>query len=254
VPVDLSGKVAIVTGGGSGIGRGIARALAKSRATVVVAGRTAATLDDAAREIDELGGRGLSVVTDIREPEQLANLVDCTVDAFGGIDVLVNNAQTGAHGLLLDQTDKQMETIWRAGPFAVFRLMNLVHPHMKARGGGVIVNFGSGAQLLGDLQRYGLYAAGKSAIETLTRYAAVEWAADGIRVLMVVPLAVSETVERMMEEQPERYAAMVARVPLGRFGDPELDIGGPVAWLVSDEARYITGTTVTLDGGQVFLR
>jgi NAD(P)-dependent dehydrogenase (short-subunit alcohol dehydrogenase family) len=252
MPVDLNGKVAIVTGGGSGLGRAVARALATAGASVVVTGRTEATLEDARAELEALGARALAVVADVREVDDIARCLDRTIDEFDRLDILVNNAHTITHGLLVDATDLDMEDEWRSGPFAVFRFMRLAHPYLAARG-GVIVNFGSGAQALhgsgvGALQR------NKSAIQTLTRYAANEWGADGIRVIQVLPLATSEGVERMRSRDPDAYARVVSRVPLGRFGDADVDVAQPIAWLVSDEARFITGSTIMLDGGQIQMR
>ena len=253
MPVDLSGKVAIVTGGGSGVGRAVARALATAGASVVVTGRTAATLEDARAELEGLGAAALAVVCDVREADDIAQCLDRTIEEFGRLDILVNNAHTITHGLLLDATDADMEDEWRSGPFAVFRFMRLAHPHLATQG-GVIVNFGSGAQALHDAKGWGLYGASKSAIQTLTRYAANEWGADGIRVIQVLPLATSEGVERMRSRDPDTYARAVSRVPLGRFGDADVDVAQPIAWLVSDEARFITGSTIMLDGGQIQMR
>jgi NAD(P)-dependent dehydrogenase (short-subunit alcohol dehydrogenase family) len=253
MPVDLGGRVAIVTGGGAGLGRAIARTLATAGASVVVMGRTAATLEDARSELEALGAGALAVTGDVRVVDDIARCLDATVAEFGRLDILVNNAHTITHGLLVDATDADMEDEWRSGPFAVFRFMRLAHPHLAVRG-GVIVNFGSGAQALHDSQGWGLYGASKSAIQTLTRYAANEWGADGIRVIQVLPLATSEGVERMRSRDPDAYARVVSRVPLGRFGDADADVARPIAWLVSDEARFITGSTIMLDGGQIQMR
>ena len=253
MPVVLDGKVAIVTGGGAGLGRAIARSFAAAGASIVVMGRTAATLEDARSELEALGARALAVVGDVREVDDIQQCLDRTVREFDRLDILVNNAHTITHGLLVDATDADMEDEWRSGPFAVFRFMRLAHPHLAVRG-GVVVNLGSGAQALHDSKGWGLYGASKSAIQTLTRYAANEWGADGIRVIQVLPLATSEGVERMRSRDPDAYARVVSRVPLGRFGDADVDVAGPIAWLVSDEARFITGSTIMLDGGQIQMR
>jgi NAD(P)-dependent dehydrogenase (short-subunit alcohol dehydrogenase family) len=251
---DLAGRVAIVTGAGQGIGRGVALALASSGASIVAAGRTPATLDDVCAEIRVRGADAVPMVCDVRELADLERLISGTVDALGRLDILVNNAQTYRHALLLDATEDDMDTTWRSGPLAVFRSMRLAHPHLAASGHGVIVNFGSGAQLMHDGRLYGVYAAAKGAIESLTRYAAVEWGGDGIRAVLVMPAAETAGVAAFRDRDPERYAEMVGRVPVGRFGDPEHDIGQAIAWLVGDEARYITGSTIMLDGGQMFVR
>jgi meso-butanediol dehydrogenase/(S,S)-butanediol dehydrogenase/diacetyl reductase len=250
----LAGRVAIVTGGGRGIGRGVALALASAGASLVLAGRTRSTLVDACAEVRDRGVDALPIVCDVGDPGDAERLIEETVEALGGLDILINNAQTYRHALLLDATDEDMNTTWRSGPLAVFRLMRHAHPHLAASGHGVIINFGSGVQLMHDGRMYATYAAAKSAIESLTRYAAVEWGGDGIRALLVMPAAESDGVRAFRDRDPQRYAEMVSRVPLGRFGDPEADIGNAIAWLVSDEARYLTGSTVMLDGGQMFTR
>ena len=221
---------------------------------MVLAGRTSATLDEACREARERGVEAEPVVCDVRELADTQRLIDATIARFGRLDILINNAQTYRHALLVDATEEDMEATWRSGPLAVFRLMRLAQPHLASSGQGVIINFGSGAQLMHDGRLYAVYAAAKSAIESLTRYAAVEWGAAGIRCLLVMPAADSDGVRAFRDRDPTRYAEMVGRVPLGRFGDPERDIGSAIAWLVSDEARYITGSTIMLDGGQMFTR
>ena len=133
MPVDLSGRVAIVTGGGSGVGRSVARALARAGASVVVTGRTAATLEEARAELEHLGARALAVVCDVRAVDDITRCLERTVEEFGRLDILVNNAHTITHGLLLDATDADMEDEWRSGPFAVFRFMRLAHPYLAAR-------------------------------------------------------------------------------------------------------------------------
>ena len=251
---NLRNRVAIVTGGGRGIGRGVALALASSGASLVIAGRTRSTLLDACAEVRRRGVEALPIQCDVRDPDDAGRLIEETVEKLGRLDILINNAQTYRHALLLDATEEDMDSTWRSGPLAVFRLMRHAHPHLVASGHGVIVNFGSGAQLMHDGRLYATYAAAKGGIEALTRYAAVEWGGDGIRALLVMPAAESDGTRAFRERDPERYTEMVDRVPLRRFGDPEVDIGTPIAWLVSDEARYITGSTVMLDGGQMFTR
>jgi NAD(P)-dependent dehydrogenase (short-subunit alcohol dehydrogenase family) len=249
----LDGRVAIVTGAGQGIGRGIALARASAGAPRGAAGRTESTLRDMCAEAEKRGVRALPVVCDVRELADVERCISRCIAGFGRLDILVNNAQTYRNALLLDSTDEDMELTWRSGPLASFRFMRLAHPHL-ARQRGVIVNLGSGAQLMHDGMSYGTYTAAKGAIEALTRTAAVEWGKDGIRSLLIMPAAETGGVAAWRDADPEGYAQMLARVPLGRFGDSELDIGRAVAWLVSDEAGFITGTTIMLDGGQMYLR
>jgi len=249
----LKDRVAIVTGGGQGLGRGIALARATQGAMVALMGRTQATLDETHAEIVARGGRAITVQGDVREASDIERCVAGTVEQFGGLDILVNNAQTYRHALLMDATDDDMESTWSSGPLATFRFMRAAYPHLRERR-GVIVNLGSGTQLMHDGAFYGVYVAAKNAISALSRTAAVEWGGDGIRVLVVMPAAETDGVKAFRARDPERYADMVSRVPLGRFGDSEHDVGRTIAWMVSDEASYMTGCTIMLDGGQMLLR
>ena len=250
--VNLDGKAAIVTGAGRGIGRGIASALAAAGSSVVLAGRTQATLQEAAAEIQEAGGQSLCVVCDITIPADLENLVGATVAKFGTVDILVNNAAYIPHGPILTVPEEELQRGWDSGPLATLRLMRLCHPHLA--GGGAIVNMSSTASLGPSASRQAGYGAIKAALNVISRMAAEDWGRDGIRVNQVMPWAMSDAVESWMATQPEDAARMLERTPLGRLGDPRNDIGAVVAFLCSDEARYVTGTTVPVDGGRTFLR
>jgi 2-hydroxycyclohexanecarboxyl-CoA dehydrogenase len=252
-PPPLDGKVVVVTGGGAGIGRGVARAFAARGAAVAVVGRRVELLDTVCAEITATGGRALAVPGDVGVADDVRRFVATTVEHFGRLDVLVNNAQGYRHALLLDATDDDMDLVWRTGPLASFRAMQAAHPHLRATR-GLIVNFGSGTQFDPSESFHATYNAAKGAIANLTRSAAVEWGPDGIRAVLVIPAAESEGVAAFRARDPQRYEAMMGRVPLGRFGDAEHDIGGPIAWLATDEARFITGSIMMLDGGQMQLR
>jgi NAD(P)-dependent dehydrogenase (short-subunit alcohol dehydrogenase family) len=251
--VDLSGKVAIVTGGGQGIGRGIAIALAEAHASVVVMGRTSSKLENVCSEIRDRGSHGIPIVGDVRNPQDILTCTAEVTQRFGRLDILVNNAQTIHHAFLLDTNDDDMEDTYRSGPLAVFRFMRAAHPLLKENG-GTIVNLGSSTTLMYDNAFYGTYSAAKAAIEALTRTAAVEWGNDDIRCILILPSAETAMIEAMKVRDPDRYAQMVKRTPLGRFGDPISDIGRAVSWLVSPDAGFITGSTIMLDGGQMTMR
>lgn len=249
---NLEGRVAIVTGGGHGVGMGIALALSDRGAKIVVCGRTAATLAGVRKEIEERGGEALDVVCDITIPEDRERLIAATLDRFGAINVLINNAALVPHGSLLDISDKTIAGAWETGPLASLHLMRLCHPYLK--GDGAIVNVSSGASIAGNVPIRGIYAAVKSALNAISRAAANEWGPDGIRVNTIMPVAMTEPFERFMANEPEQAQAVIANIPLRRIGDCEQDIGAAVAFLVGPDARYLTGATIPLDGGSAYLR
>lgn len=246
----LDGKVALITGAGQGIGQGVALALAREGALIAVTGRTESKLDDTVRQIREVGGTAEALVCDISDLDRITATVDRTVELFGGVDILVNNASLNPLGPVLDLTPQLMEDAYRSGPIAALHAMQTVHPIMKARGGGAIVNMVTSAAVRWDMSGYAGYASVKEALRSLSRAAASEWGADGIRVNAVAPHAMSPGLKWWTENRPEEAAAFVATIPMGRIGDCEEDIGRAVAWIVSDDARYLTGATIPLDGGQ----
>jgi 2-hydroxycyclohexanecarboxyl-CoA dehydrogenase len=244
----LDGRVALVTGAGQGIGRGTALALAKEGAAVALAGRTLSKCEAVAAEIADLGGRALPIACDVSVREQIDAAVAATVSAFGGIDILVNNAQSSVQAKLEDTTDADIDIAWRTGALATFHAMQAAFPHLRASGCGSIVNFGSSTAIEGNVA-FGAYAMAKEAIRGLSRVAAREWGAFGIRVNVIVPNALSPASAQFRDAHPERFARMEARVPLGRVGDPENDIGRAVVALAADDLTYLSGQTLMLTGG-----
>ena len=247
---DLSGKVALVTGAGQGVGQGIALALAAAGAKVAVTGRTLAKLEATCGLIAERGGDALAIAGNVKDAASLADMVAQAVTRFGGLDILVNNAQEVPNGKLLDVSDEAFLAGFESGPLASFRLMKLAHPHMVARGGGVIVNLASSAGIRWDMTGYGAYGAVKQATRVLTRAAAAEWGRQGIRVLTIAPHAESPGLKWWIANNPEEAEAFFRTIPLGRIGKLEEDIGRAVAALCSPEMAYLTGATIPLDGGQ----
>ncbi len=246
----LEGKIALITGGGQGVGRGIALALAREGADVALFGRTADKLDAVAAEIQALGRRTFTMAGDVCDASALEALVAQTNAALGGVDILVNNAQIVPLGPLLSVTDEQFMAGFASGPLAAFRLMKLVQPIMAQRGGGTIFNLVSSAGVRWDMSNYGTYGSVKQAMRPLTRAAAAEWGRDRIRVLSIAPHAMSTGMEHWIRANPEEAEAFFRTIPLGRVGDCEQDIGRAVAMLASDDAGYLTGATIPLDGGQ----
>lgn len=248
----LAGQVALVTGGGAGVGRGIALALADAGASVVLAGRTKATLDATCADVEARGGRALVTVCDVTVPDDVDRALAAALGTFGRLDILVNNAALVPHGTLLDIDEDLLHAAWNAGPIATMRLMRRSHPHL--RGGGSIVNVSSGITKAATAPNRAAYAMVKAALDALTRAAAMEWASDGIRVNAIMPFARTEAVEQFLASEPDHARAVEASVPLGRIGDPEADIGRAVVFLVSADAAYLTGATLPLDGGLAYLR
>jgi NAD(P)-dependent dehydrogenase (short-subunit alcohol dehydrogenase family) len=248
----LDGKVAIVTGAGQGVGEGIALALAREGAAVVAAGRTEAKVARTCEAIAAFGGRSLAVKCDICRPADIQATVEKTLAAFGGIDILVNNAQIVHNDLLDNLSDDQFTEVFDSGPFATFRFMKAVLPHLKARGGGNIINLATSGAVRWDAKGYGAYAAAKQAIRSLSRAAAHEWAMDNIRVNTIAPIAMTPALEGWIAGDPEGSNAFLRSIPMGRIGDPELDIGRAVVFLVGPDAGYVTALTMPLDGGQAF--
>ncbi|OAH62930.1 3-oxoacyl-ACP reductase [Dietzia cinnamea] len=246
----LAGKVAIVTGGGQGVGRGISLGLAESGAAVLLVGRKMHKLERVAEEIRSAGGTAECLAADIIAKDAPETIISTAVERLGGVDILVNNANMAMPLPLSDYPDDDFRTAFEGGPRVTLSLMKLARPEMAKRGGGTVINLVTSAAVRWDAANYGIYAAVKEAVRALTRAAAYEWAADGIRALNVAPHAHSPGLDWWMDNNPEEAAEFIAGIPAGRVGDPVADIGRPVAWLCSAEASYLTGATIPLDGGQ----
>lgn len=258
----LEGKTAIVTGGGravlkdgrcGSIGYGIATAYAKEGANLVLTGRNVKKLEDAKEELERLYGiQVLTVQADVNASADneavVKQVVSQTVDTFGRIDVLINNAQASASGVpLAEHTTEQFDLALYSGLYAVFYYMKACYPYLKETKGSVI-NFASGAGLFGN---YGqcAYAAAKEGIRGLTRVAATEWGKDGINVNIICPLAWTAQLENFEAAYPDAFKANVHMPPAGHYGDAELEIGRVCVQLASPDFKYMSGETITLEGG-----
>lgn len=258
----LQNKTAIITGGGratlkdgscGSIGYGIATAYAKEGANLVLTGRNVQKLNDAKEELERLYGvKVLPVQADIaagQDNEAIANhVVDQAVQAFGDIHVLINCAQASASGVTLnDHTTEQFDLAVYSGLYATFYYMKACHPYLKKTGGSVI-NFASGAGLFGNFGQCA-YAAAKEGIRGLTRVAAREWGPDGINVNIVCPLAWTAQLENWANAYPEAFKANVEMPPMGHYGNVETEIGRACVALASPDLKYMSGETITLEGG-----
>ena len=243
----VAGKVIVVTGSGRGVGLGIAKHLGAGGARVVVAEWKPDLLDAAVAELSDLGVDVLGVRTNIMERDEIDAMVTATVERFGRVDGIVNNAQTFRP--LADMATvsaDDVDVFYTSGVKGSLWAMQAVYPHMAAQGWGRIVNFASSMGITGG-RGFGAYNASKEAIRALTRTAAREWAPDGIVVNCIAPAAADHHGDAA--KQSEGYRVFVESCPMGRQGDPETDIG-PLAWfLCSDACRYLTGHTFMADGG-----
>jgi NAD(P)-dependent dehydrogenase (short-subunit alcohol dehydrogenase family) len=245
----LKGNVTIITGGGKGIGFGLAQAFAAEGSDIVITGRTKSRLTAAKERLEsEFGIRVLPIVADGADEEAIRNVVARTVEKFGKINTLVNNAQVSRSGLpLVEHTREDLDLAVFSGLYAAFFYMRECFPYLKETKGSVI-NFASGAGLFGKLGQSS-YAAAKEGIRGISRVAAAEWGPDGVRVNVVCPLAMTESLQEWKENYPELFEKTIQGIPLGRFADPRNDIGRVCVFLASDDASYVTGETITLQGG-----
>ena len=258
----FTGKTVIITGAGKAIlsdgrcgsiGYGIATAFAKEGANLVITGRNGKKLEDAKADLEEKYGiKVLVVQADVNAGADneavVNNVVKQTIDTFGDMHVLINNAQASASGVTLaDHTTEQFNLALYSGLYATFYYMKACYPYLKKTEGSV-VNFASGAGISGNFGQCS-YAAAKEGIRGLTRVAATEWGPDNINVNIVCPLAWTAQLENFQRDYPEAYKANVKMPPMGHFGDSETEIGRVCVQLASPDFKYMTGETLTLQGG-----
>lgn len=246
----LEGKSAIVTGGASGIGGAITKLFVRRGARVVVVDLQEEAGEALARD---LGDAVFFIRGDVSDRAVADAAVAAAVERFGKLDTLINNASVSRQRSFEEQTDDDWALAMDSSLYATRNFMLAALPELKRAGGGSVVNFGSGAGLDGQPNQAS-YAAAKEAVRGLSRVVANEWAAHDIRVNVVCPMAMTAGVAKWAEARPEQYAQSAAKVPLGRFGDPDEDVAPIVAFLAGDDARYMTGQTVMADGGAIKLR
>lgn len=258
----LTGKTAIITGAGfaslsdgrcGSIGYGIATAYAKEGANLVITGRNVKKLEDAKNALEsQYGIKVLAVQADVNAGADnkavVENVVKQAMDTFGRIDVLINNAQASASGVTIaDHTTDQFNLAIYSGLYATFYYMQACYPYLKETKGSVI-NFASGAGLFGNFGQCA-YAAAKEGIRGLSRVAATEWGKDEINVNVVCPLAWTAQLENFQKAYPDAFKANVKMPPMGHYADPEIEIGRVCVQLANPDFKYLTGETLTLEGG-----
>jgi 2-deoxy-D-gluconate 3-dehydrogenase len=244
---DLSGKVAIVTGGGRGIGKAIALGLAECGAKLVLASRTQEELEKMASEIKGNGGEATPVVTDLMESEQINALVEASMKTYGRIDILINNAARSFLRPLMDLREDGWDKIFDVNCKAAFLLSRAVAKIMGEQGGGRIVNITTVGAVRGGAGM-GVYHASKAALSMLTKCMAVEWAPLNVNVNAVGPGLTKTAFSQPIWSNPSLEQMITTRIPKGRLAEPE-EVVGAVLFLCSEDSSFITGESIYVDGG-----
>ena len=247
----LEGKIALVTGGNTGLGQVAALTLAREGAKVVIAARRAPEGHETVQRIQAAGGQALFVQTDVSQAAQVEALVQQTVATFGRLDCALNNAGTeGVQAPVVDATEEVWDRVLSINLKGVWLCMKYEIRQMLLQGRGAVVNMASVLGLVAAPMNPA-YTASKHGVVGLTKSAALAYAQAGIRVNVVCPGYIhSALTERLFARAPERQAAMIARHPVGRMGQPD-EVAEAVVWLCSDAASFITGHTMVVDGGYV---
>lgn len=247
-PFDLTDKVAIVTGGNTGLGLGMAHGLAAAGASIVIADRNGSNSQEAKSELEKAGRKVLAVTTDVTDKLQIKAMVDATLREFGRIDILVNNAGIGLGGPPAELSLDDWQTVIDINLTAPFACAQAVYPSLKKQGGGKIINI---ASILASLATANgpSYAASKGGILNMTRSLGIAWAPDNIQVNAILPGWIDTDLTRSArEKRVDLNDKILARVPAGRWGRPS-DIAGAAVFLASSASDFVTGTGITVDGG-----
>ncbi len=246
--LSIAGKVAIVTGASRGIGQSIAEVFAQAGAKVVLASRKQADLDKVVADIRAAGGDALAVAAHTGQKQTLLDLVSKTVDHYGKVDILVNNAATNPHfGSVLEAEDSYWQKTIEVNLMGNVWLCQAVVPHMRAAGGGKIINVASIVGL-NPGQFQGIYSVTKAAVISLTKTLAMELGRDNIQVNAIAPGLIQTKFAQVLWENERMMAQVLAKTPLGRIGQP-IDIAGLALWLASPASNFTTGAVIVSDGG-----
>ena len=248
----LKDKVTIITGGAGGIGQGLARGMAKEGAIVVIVDQNEKDGQQVAAEVQKISPQSMFLKADLMDRERLPQIVETVAAKYGQLDILVNNAHASRQAKFEEITQDDMDLSFGTGFYPTFYLMKAAFPYLKKTKGSVI-NLASGAGLEGQKTQTA-YAAAKEAIRAISKVAANEWGQYGINVNIISPIVNSAGVEAWAKAYPKMYQQVLAGIPLGRWGDPEKDIAPAVIFLASDDASYITGQTLMVDGGSIQIR
>jgi len=245
----LKDRVAVVTGGGRGIGQEIGRALGEAGARIVVADIDPATREAAAARLRDEGVEAVAMPVDVTDTASVNALAEAVMDQFGRVDILVNNAGVSRLTDALDMTDDEWRWVMEVNANAVFWCARAFGRHMVAAGKGSIVNLGSMSGLIINRPQFAVhYMASKAACHHITKALAVEWATKGVRVNAIAPGYIGTEMTMQLKTMPEVYAKNVEMTPMGRFGEPR-EIASTALFLASDASSYFTGSILSVDGG-----
>ncbi|MDB5724522.1 MAG: short-chain dehydrogenase [Novosphingobium sp.] len=247
----LKGKVAVVTGASGGIGLAIARLYAREGASVVISARRGELVRNAAEELVSQGGHAIAVEADVAIREDARRTIAAAVEAFGTVDILVNNAQATRQAAIQDITEDSIRLTFGSGLFGTLFHMQEAFPYLKQQGGSVI-NFGTRQGIYGE-PFDGIYGANKEGIRALSRSAAREWGQHNIRINVINPAGMSPAAEKHFAEHPERAKQYLRDIALGHMGNVDTEIAPIALFLASEDAKYLTGQTINADGGQIML-
>ena len=246
---DLTGRVAIVTGGNGGLGLAMALGLAGAGADIVVAARNTDKTAQACAQIESLGVKTVGLEVDVIQEADIIRMVAETLQAFGRVDILVNNAGMTVRKEPQDLETGEWDQVLDVNLRAAFLASRAVYPHMKEQGGGKIVNIGSMFSIFGGGGSGAPYSASKGGIVQLSKSLAVAWAKDNIQSNAILPgWFMTDLTAAVPATQPERYDLISRRIPYGRWGEPE-ELQGTVVFLSSAASDYVTGAVITVDGG-----
>ncbi len=245
--LNLDGRVAVVIGGTSGIGRAIAHGLAEAGADVVCTSRRQEQVDLAAGEIEAKGRRTVRIASDVSDRESIANLLAKSVDAFGKVDILVNSAGTTKRQPTLDVDEETWNWILETNLTGTLRTCQAFGRHMIGNGYGRIINIASLSTFV-SLFEVAAYSASKSAVASLTKSLAIEWAKHGVNVNAIAPGVFRTALNEQLLDESERGKEFLMRTPMGRFGQVE-ELAGAAIFLASEAASYVTGEVIVVDGG-----
>ena len=245
--LELSGKVAVVVGGTSGIGRAIAHGFAQAGADVIPTSRRAEQVEAAAREIEEFGRRSLRVTSDVSDRESLQQVLNVAIENFGKVDILVNSAGRTKRAPTLDFPEEDWQTILDTNLTGTLRACQVFGRHMLERESGSIINIASLSTFVA-LFEVAAYSASKAAVGSLTKSLAIEWSGKGVRVNAIAPGVFRTALNQKLLDETERGREFLLRTPMRRFGNVE-ELAGAAIFLASDAASFVNGEIITVDGG-----